>query len=162
MAELRIENMSLKQDNFSKEPSMMKSWLMSVFLDFFCSHEPSTCSSNLSYLSNWIPNMFSLLLSTIALSQSKLSFLQFLWAIKWHWSRPPDFMRKKCPCSGVFWHLYSRIWNEYGDLRIKSAYSVRMLENTDQKNSKYGYFLGKVIFCKNHLKREMHQPRKLR
>ena len=102
MDELRVENMSLKQGNFSKEPSMMKSWLISVFLDFFCSHKPSTCSSNLSYLSNWIPNRFSLLLSTIALSQSKLSFLQFLWAIQWHWSRPPDFMRKKCPCSGGF------------------------------------------------------------
>ena len=31
----------------------------------------------------------------------------------------------------VFWSVFSRIWTEYGDLRIKSPYSVGMRENTD-------------------------------
>ena len=32
-----------------------------------------------------------------------------------------------------FWSVFSSIWTEYGD---KSLYSVRILENTNQKNSK--------------------------
>ena len=45
----------------------------------------------------------------------------------------------KCPYSEFF--LFSRIWTEYGEIRSISHYSVRMRENTDQKNSKYGHFL---------------------
>ena len=50
-------------------------------------------------------------------------------------------LREKYPYSEFFWSVFSRIRTEYGDLQIKSPYSVRMRENTDQKNSKYGYFL---------------------
>ena len=32
-----------------------------------------------------------------------------------------------------FWSVFSAIWTEYGDLRSKSPYSVRIRENTDQK-----------------------------
>ena len=32
-----------------------------------------------------------------------------------------------------FWSVFSRIRTEYGDLRFKSTYSVRIQENTDQK-----------------------------
>ena len=32
-----------------------------------------------------------------------------------------------------FWSVFSRIWAEYDDLRIKSPYSVQIRENTDQK-----------------------------
>ena len=39
-----------------------------------------------------------------------------------------------------FWSVFSRIWTEHGDLWSKSLYSVRIRENTDQKNSKYGHF----------------------
>ena len=35
-----------------------------------------------------------------------------------------------------FWSVFSRIRNEYGDLRSKSPYSVRMRENTDQNFSR--------------------------
>ena len=41
---------------------------------------------------------------------------------------------------GVFWSLFPRILTEYGDLQSKSPYSVRMREDTDQKNSKYRHF----------------------
>ena len=44
-------------------------------------------------------------------------------------------MRKKCP-----WSVFSRIWTEYGEIRNISPFSVRMRENTHQKNSKYGNF----------------------
>ena len=42
---------------------------------------------------------------------------------------------KKLPYSEFPWSVFSRIWNEYGDLLYKSSYSVHMRENADQKNS---------------------------
>ena len=47
---------------------------------------------------------------------------------------------KKCPYSKFFWSVFSRIWTEYGDLQVKSPYSVWMRENADQKNSKCELF----------------------
>ena len=42
---------------------------------------------------------------------------------------------------GVFWSVFSRICTEYGEiLRSISPYSVKMRENTDQKNSAFGHF----------------------
>ena len=46
-------------------------------------------------------------------------------------------LRKKCSYSEFFWSVFFPIWTEY--LRI-SPYSVRMREDTDQKNSEYGTF----------------------
>ena len=42
--------------------------------------------------------------------------------------------------SELFWSVFSRIRAEYGEIRSISLYSVRMRENTDQNNSKYGNF----------------------
>ena len=44
-----------------------------------------------------------------------------------------------------FWHAFSCIRTEYRVLLFKSPLSVRMRENTDQKNCKYGYFLRSVV-----------------
>ena len=44
----------------------------------------------------------------------------------------------------VFWVIsstFSHIWSEYGEILRISPYSVRMWENTDQKNSEYGHFM---------------------
>ena len=41
---------------------------------------------------------------------------------------------------GFFWPVFSRIRTKYGNLRSKSMYSVRIRENTDQKNSAFGHF----------------------
>ena len=49
-------------------------------------------------------------------------------------------LRKKSPYSEFFWSVFSRIWTEYSETRSISPYSVRMKENKDQKNSKYGHF----------------------
>ena len=54
-------------------------------------------------------------------------------------------LRKKCPYSEFFWSAFSRIPTEYGELLRKSPYSVRMRENTDQKNSEYGHFSHSVV-----------------
>ena len=35
-------------------------------------------------------------------------------------------LRKKCPYSEFFWHLFSRIRTEYGEIRSISPRSVRM------------------------------------
>ena len=35
------------------------------------------------------------------------------------------------------WSVFSRTRTEYGDLSSKSPYSIRMLENTDQKKTSY-------------------------
>ena len=62
---------------------------------------------------------------------------------------------KSVQIRSFFWSIFSRIWNEYGDLRSKSPYSVQIRENTDQKKTPY-----LDIFCavkltpgfKNHMR----------
>ena len=39
-----------------------------------------------------------------------------------------------------FLTVFSCIWTEYGKTRAISPYSVKMKENTEQKNSEYGHF----------------------
>ena len=51
-----------------------------------------------------------------------------------------QILRKKGPYSDFFWSVFFRIQTEYGELQSISPYSVRMRENTDQKNSEYGHF----------------------
>ena len=50
-------------------------------------------------------------------------------------------LRKKCPYSELFWSVFSRIRTEYGEILRLSPNSVRMTENMDQSNSKYGQLL---------------------
>ena len=50
----------------------------------------------------------------------------------------------------IFWSVFSLIQTEYGDLRCKSLYSIQMRENTDQKNSEYGYFSFSVKYRRFH------------
>ena len=50
-------------------------------------------------------------------------------------------LHKKCPYSELFWSGFSRIWNEYEEIRRISPYLVRIQENADQNNSEYGHFL---------------------
>ena len=45
---------------------------------------------------------------------------------------------EKCPYSELFWSVFSHIRIEYGEIQSISQYSVRMRENKDQNNSKYG------------------------
>ena len=52
----------------------------------------------------------------------------------------PWSLRENCPSSEFFWSVFSRIRTEYGEILRISPYSVRMQENTDQKNSEYGHF----------------------
>ena len=47
---------------------------------------------------------------------------------------------EKCLYSELFWSVFSRIRTEYGDILCISLDSVRMLENTDPKNSEYVHF----------------------
>ena len=46
----------------------------------------------------------------------------------------------KCPYSEFFWSAFSHIWTKYGEILRISPYSVLIREDTDQKNSEYGYF----------------------
>ena len=54
-------------------------------------------------------------------------------------------LRKKCPYSGFFWSVFSRIWTEYEEIIRISPHLVQMRENTDQKNSEYGHFFTQCI-----------------
>ena len=54
---------------------------------------------------------------------------------------PRYLLREKGPYSEFFWSVFSHIRTEYGDLQSKSPHSVRIRENTDQKNSVQGHFL---------------------
>ena len=49
-------------------------------------------------------------------------------------------LREKCPYSEIFWSVFAHIRTEYREIFRIAPYSVRMRENTDQKNSKYGHF----------------------
>ena len=53
------------------------------------------------------------------------------------WEQP---LREKCPYSELFWSVFSRIWNEYGEIFRISPSSVRMRETADQNNSEYRLF----------------------
>ena len=55
---------------------------------------------------------------------------------------------KKCPYSEFFCSVFSCIRTEYGDLLCKCPYSVRMLENMDQKNLQFRHFLRSVTHNK--------------
>ena len=55
-------------------------------------------------------------------------------------------LRKKSPHSEFFWSVSSRIWTEYRETRSIFPYSIRMKENKDQKNSKYGHFSCSEVF----------------
>ena len=58
-----------------------------------------------------------------------------------HWWYQERYQfRKSCPYLEFFWPAFSRIRTEYREIRSISPYSVRMRENTDQKNSKYWNF----------------------
>ena len=64
----------------------------------------------------------------------KLAAFGQLWSTK-------TFTQKHCVKSVSFC-----IRTEYGEIRSISPYSVTMLENADQNNSKYGHFLRKVLY----------------
>ena len=49
-------------------------------------------------------------------------------------------LSEKSPYSEFFWPIFSRIRIEYGEIQS----TVRILENTDTKNSKYGHFCRNV------------------
>ena len=46
---------------------------------------------------------------------------------------------KSARIRSYLWSVFSRIWTEYWDILRISPYSVRMRENTGQKNSQYGH-----------------------
>ena len=49
-------------------------------------------------------------------------------------------MREKFSYSEFFWLIFSRVRIECGQILRISPYSVRMRENSYQKNSEYGHF----------------------
>ena len=55
-------------------------------------------------------------------------------------------LSEKCPYLELFWSAFLYIRTEYGKILCISPYSVRILENTDQNTSKYGYCLRSVPF----------------
>ena len=55
-------------------------------------------------------------------------------------------LREKCPYSEFFWSAFSRIRTEYEEILCISPYLVRMRENTEQKNFKYGHLSRNVTY----------------
>ena len=50
-----------------------------------------------------------------------------------------------------FWSVFSCIRTEYGDLWSKSLYSVRIWENTDQKNLRIWTFFMQCLLARNFM-----------
>ena len=67
-------------------------------------------------------------------------------------------LREKCPYSEFFWSVFSHICTEYGEILRVSPYSVRIRENTDQKNSQYGHFSCSGIGNTNSCSEAYSQP----
>ena len=63
-----------------------------------------------------------------------LPFVQYFWSLY-------NALHKKCPYSEFSWSSFFRLWTEHKEIFRNSQYSVRMRENTDQKNSEFGHFL---------------------
>ena len=59
---------------------------------------------------------------------------------------------KSVQIRNFFYSVFSRIWTEYGEVLRISPYSVRMRENTDQKNSVFGHFSRSVKTRKKDLR----------
>ena len=72
--------------------------------------------------------------------------MTFQWTLGFKGLRKSLTPSKKCPYSEFFWSVFFRIYTEYEDLLFKYPYSVRMRENTDQKNSQYGHF-PVIVIC---------------
>ena len=51
-----------------------------------------------------------------------------------------------------FWSVFSHIWTKYREIPSIPRPSVRMRENTDQKNSEYGHFLRIELFHRTIVK----------
>ena len=65
--------------------------------------------------------------------------------------------------SEFFWYVFSHIRTEYGGLLCKSPYSVRIPDNTDQKNSKCEHFLRSLCLrLKSFAFSSEHTPRKMK
>ena len=69
---------------------------------------------------------------------------------KWK-SLSPLHCMKSVQIRGFFWSVFSYIRNEYGNLRSKSPYSVRIQENRDRINSVFGYFSRSVTDSKGKI-----------
>ena len=107
---------------------------------------------------------YGLLKQTISLqSFSKLSCKNFVWSIPEYFvSYVTILFFQACfrngnyhycvKCDQVrsyFWPVFSCIRTEYGDLRSKSLYSVRIQENTDQKYIRIWSLFTQCILCKS-------------
>ena len=56
------------------------------------------------------------------------------------------------PYSELFWSVFTLIWTEYGEILRIFPYSVRMRENVDKNNSKYGHFSRSDAVEKNEVR----------
>ena len=114
---------------------------MQVFQFFFIKTDSEKFQKNLWTEGNrsWIPN-FSPKITILRIPQENWRKLfskrlvEFLLLSKMF--SPRLTLVEKC--FRVFRSVFCRIWIEYGEILRTSPYSVRMQENTVQKNSEYG------------------------
>ena len=65
----------------------------------------------------------------------------YFWDRPWGSDESVRALHEKCPYSKLFRSPFSRICNEYGEIRSISPHSVKIRENADQNNSEYGHLL---------------------
>ena len=63
-------------------------------------------------------------------------FLYIEWIRKYTWCA----LRKNVWIQSFFWSVFSRILIEYGDLQRKSLYSVKISDDKEKKDSRFGHF----------------------
>ena len=73
-----------------------------------------------------------------------INSVQFWGSLLWNNLSRLVALRKEFRYSEFIWSVFPRIQTEYGEVFGISPHSVRMWENTDQKNSEHGHFLRSV------------------
>ena len=86
-----------------------------------------------------------LLLMYLTIKHSKQNMV---WKRSMRWNNVKlHTLRERCLKLGFFWFVFFRIWTKYRKILRMSLYSVRMPENTNQKNSEYEHFSSSVHTC---------------
>ena len=85
----------------------------------------------------WVDRM----LTFKGLRRERYRYSEFFWSVFTRiWTEYGRYCVKSVQIRSFLWSVFSRIRTEYEKIQSISLYSVRMLENTDQKNSEYGHF----------------------
>ena len=114
---------------------LTKVFLKTGNINFWCSEIPASHKSDLMKFCFWSVNLMSIVEEDNSLKQATFEIKCY------NLINHSTEIRcvRNVQIRSFFWSVFSRIRTEYGKIWSISPYSVRMQENTDQKNSVFGH-----------------------